>query len=547
MTPSLRYVVVGFILCTAVPSACSSDSGKRAIAEGCTLNSDCDPGLVCTFSRCHSECKSFVDCPHGSRCVIGDTGKQVCIVPLDDSSCSTQGICAQTLACASDGKCRNTCQVAAACVEGQVCAVGGVCAEKTEVDSTGNLLGAAPDASGTGGGRGSTGGTVGAGGGASQGGGGLGAGGNTADASSGGGPVCQGVLPNGNCSYCPPDSCVNGTCVSGNGDYSCECAPGYAGTGTKTCTIADACQAFLGCPTDYPCVPTQIPGGYSCQGLFASWPMPDRVQGSATAPSYSGNALTVVDNVTGLEWQRATVTNCAVGDAGGTACNQPSAKAYCLALDLGGKQDYRLPTKIELESLLDCTHSVVPYIDTNAFPDTLSADYWTSSPTAGATDEYWYVGFASCGSNHRNGGGSQPIRCVRGTGLKPSTARDHYTVLPVAGDAGSPGEVRDNRTGLTWQGGMGSPQPMQFVTASPLCASLGSGYRLPTEKELLTLVDPSRVQPAIDVGVFPGTAAYLYWTSQGGPFPTTGVSVSFALGATAAADGSGAYTRCVRN
>jgi hypothetical protein len=78
------------------------------------------------------------------------------------------------------------------------------------------------------------------------------------------------------------------------------------------------------------------------------------------------------------------------------------------------------------------------------------------------------------------------------------------------------GTVQDNRTGLTWQ-----QQPDGVVRAwsdaAPYCAALttsGSGWRLPTYKELLTLVDPTRTAPAIDVTAFPGTAATAFWTAS---------------------------------
>jgi hypothetical protein len=64
---------------------------------------------------------------------------------------------------------------------------------------------------------------------------------------------------------------------------------------------------------------------------------------------------------------------------------------------------WRLPTRFELESILDLTRSD-PAADTVRFPDTESDWYWTSTPYASSSDYAWCVlfgnGFVS--SYHRD-------------------------------------------------------------------------------------------------------------------------------------------------
>jgi hypothetical protein len=105
--------------------------------------------------------------------------------------------------------------------------------------------------------------------------------------------------------------------------------------------------------------------------------------------------------------------------------------------------------------------------------------------------------------------------------------------------------VTDLRTGLIWQ------HPANTATynwdqAVTYCRGLGTGFRMPTLKELLTLVDPTRVRPAIDIKAFPNTPAEWFWTSSNRA-PAGPAAVSFATG------GSGFYratellrVRCVR-
>lgn len=71
--------------------------------------------------------------------------------------------------------------------------------------------------------------------------------------------------------------------------------------------------------------------------------------------------------------------------------------------------------------------------------------------------------------------------------------------------------VQDRLTGLTWQWPVDS---FTWEAAKAHCSQLTGGWRLPSLKELLTLVDPTRINPAIDVDAFPGTPADEFWTAS---------------------------------
>jgi hypothetical protein len=84
----------------------------------------------------------------------------------------------------------------------------------------------------------------------------------------------------------------------------------------------------------------------------------------------------------------------------------------------------------------------------------------------------------------------------------------------------SNGTVTDTKTKLIWQQAP-APSTMTWENARSYCAGIGatlggSGWRLPTVKELQTLVDTSRSRPAIDVTFFPNTALLGSWTSTPG-------------------------------
>ena len=99
-----RFVAValmGMALAFAIAmQSCSSDPSKVGIAEGCSLNSDCNGSLVCVFSRCHAQCAETRDCPTGQRCIATDNGK-VCQLP-EDNKCSVDTPCTGGLLCAGN-------------------------------------------------------------------------------------------------------------------------------------------------------------------------------------------------------------------------------------------------------------------------------------------------------------------------------------------------------------------------------------------------------------------------------------------------------------
>jgi hypothetical protein len=80
--------------------------------------------------------------------------------------------------------------------------------------------------------------------------------------------------------------------------------------------------------------------------------------------------------------------------------------------------------------------------------------------------------------------------------------------------------VTDTITGLTWQTAV-DPAPMNWTDANAYCASLAiqaGGWRMPALKELLTLVDPRQLHPAIDPDAFPKTPNAQFWAASAAVF-----------------------------
>ena len=143
---------------------------------------------------------------------------------------------------------------------------------------------------------------------------------------------------------------------------------------------------------------------------WAAWPMPNAASSSLPHPaSYDLTTAGVVkDTITGLMWQRTVSTTKGTFDAAGT---------YCGNLTLAGFSDWRVPTRIELVSIIDYT--VAPpaaAIDGTAFPSTPPDRHWTAS-TNWANANYAFQCQFQSGAVYtwaKDGNlGAPYVRCVR--------------------------------------------------------------------------------------------------------------------------------------
>ena len=122
----------------------------------------------------------------------------------------------------------------------------------------------------------------------------------------------------------------------------------------------------------------------------------------------------------------------------------------------------------------------------------------------------------------------------------------------TAGGTGN-GTVYDTKSKLTWQQTVSSTT-YSWADAKTYCAGVaaslgGTGWRLPTLKELQSLVDYSQsTPPMIDPKFFPSTPAAWFWSaSPVAGSPSGAWYVDFSYGSTYSDDVSGTGdVRCVR-
>jgi Protein of unknown function (DUF1566). len=263
----------------------------------------------------------------------------------------------------------------------------------------------------------------------------------------------------------------------------------------------------------------------------------------------SQDGLTVTDTITGLVWQRdgSSARKGCTGRMGDLTCNWAGANAYCAFLTLGGISGWRMPTVTELQTIVDFrVPPPGPTIDHATFPNTPSELFWTASPNGGqAGKEHgiaWGVAF-STGSLDRIGLVNFRVRCVRYAGAAPCHSKHRFVVLDDR-------LVLDTLTELVWQR-QASGRKLNWRAARRYCSSAGAGFRLPTVKELRSIVSFSISPPGPTIdrwAAFPNTPSELFWTSS--PYagsPSRAWSVDFSSGYSGSLDVGGTNrVRCVR-
>jgi hypothetical protein len=162
-----------------------------------------------------------------------------------------------------------------------------------------------------------------------------------------------------------------------------------------------------------------------------------------------------------------------------------------------------MPTPVELQSIVDyggCS----PPINESYFPNTVTSDYWSSTSLAAGTGDAWRVGYGNGNILHYGKGCAFSVRAVR---------RGHGSLGHLISN--SDGTVSDTKTGLMWQK-TGSVSADTWKNAVRYCENLNeAGYldwRMPTAKELASIVKLDTYNPSIDTAYFNAQPSN-YWSS----------------------------------
>jgi hypothetical protein len=250
--------------------------------------------------------------------------------------------------------------------------------------------------------------------------------------------------------------------------------------------------------------------------------------------SISDDDLVIVDNNTGLMWERHlnwrwTETVPPKGkwrpqDAFEYKDGEPRRRPYhegvqyCKGLELGGYDDWRMPNVKEVHTIAHYasarpTIHIEYFKDTDAglpgFGDRGKGGAWAGPLAPDHNNSAWHIGFIDGHFMGYPRTGYKTTRCVRA-----DNAGGYF--LPDFVD-NSDGTVTDKLTNLMWlQNGDGIKR--DWEESIQYCEDLEhaghTDWKLPSNKELSSTVDLRKQRPAIDTQFFPDTDYTAYYWSR---------------------------------
>jgi len=263
-------------------------------------------------------------------------------------------------------------------------------------------------------------------------------------------------------------------------------------------------------------------------------------------PRFTDNSDgTMTDNLTGLMWTKNA-------NLPGDTTYWQQALDYANNLTLAGYSDWRLPNVNELESLINANEAnSATWLNAQGFTNVQACCYWSSTTVAVDTVYAWFVGMDYGGVSYyykssydyvwpvrggQCGSLDHSVICLQKTGQMKcyntsggeipcaGTGQDGEIQAGVArpdpgfADHGD-GTITDNLTGLMWTKNANLPggttnwqQALDY--ANNLTLAGYSDWRLPNRKELYSLQDFSRYDPALPAGhPFTNVQNSHYWSS----------------------------------
>jgi Protein of unknown function (DUF1566)/IPTL-CTERM motif len=188
--------------------------------------------------------------------------------------------------------------------------------------------------------------------------------------------------------------------------------------------------------------------------------------------SLAGPPGTVVDTVNNLMWRQ-----CVQGQSGVGCTGAPSVLTWAAGRDAatasteGGYNDWRVPTRVELESLLSAT-CAPSQVNETRFPNTPGRVNWTSELFATDPTQAWYVGFALT-QNTANTGFIRLVRSGQPGVLAPTAQTLAFGPAPVLGFGGT-ATVRAANTAAN-NGMPDSGNPVRYSSNTPWVCTVDAG------------------------------------------------------------------------
>ena len=308
---------------------------------------------------------------------------------------------------------------------------------------------------------------------------------------------------------CDPNPCADDSnsthecTVTGGTTYSCACNEGYYWWGPelgcmseKPVSIGNICTGQTSCydasydiyvdmpistASIIPCPDSSSEDFYGQDAWYASL-------GYCIPQSFSSSSNVVVDNNTGLTWEKSPSAGTYIWEDRAEHCNELNGKNYA------EKSNWRVPNPIELLTIVDNGKEGNPATnsDFTEMPADNNSYLWTSKEYKSDTSYAYafrpYDGMYMSGAYDRFlKTNTYNVLCVSGNEILPAASSD-FT------ESSSGAIVIDKLTGLMWQKSFyASDNTWTWQAALKYCEdSTYAGYsdwRLPNKNELASLLD----------------------------------------------------------
>lgn len=323
-------------------------------------------------------------------------------------------------------------------------------------------------------------------------------------------------------------SCINACCFRCRDGYTfdgqdCnkECALGetaqiYSDTCQTPKNIANICTGQTKC-YNYGSSPITCPSsGQNFYGQDPQYSCESKKLYTSTSDYFIDDGNTV------LAWQKTLSTS---------TYTQEEAANYCKNLVIADYH-WRLPTRQELLTIVD-NGKYNPAINTAAFPDTPSTDFWTSDNYDSSNG--WAVNFKYGITKYVSKTTSNRVRCVHGakrkeydTSTNNGTVSSNVTYFPTNQITKLEWLKLNSTTAQTWQNALAACQNY-------------SGYRLPNKNELASISIDERYRNNSSYNYKYQNAPNGYWWSS------TGVYDDYSYNVWCLNSSTGAITTCSKS
>ena len=284
---------------------------------------------------------------------------------------------------------------------------------------------------------------------------------------------------------------------------------GEIANSTGVCTIKDA-QYTCECYTDYEwngfsCVrQVPLPLGKICTGQTSCYDMSSAMEcpsspeadfygqdsqyadlGYCTPQSFTGLPDVIVDNNTGLIWEKVSSSDTYIWEEAQNHCDDLNEEVFA------GIDSWRVPSPQELLTAVD-NSTYRPAMNQNFKKMTIAV--WTSKSYEEKTAYSFSPYYGGISPTEK----TEPLKvlCVSGDEMQVSKESD----FEVSEDGMT---VTDRLTGLVWEKDFHSDMDWKAMLA--YCQSLNTGtetgWRLPNKNEIASLIDPEKDLPYSN---FPG-------------------------------------------